>query len=70
MNVALACAGHNLRLILKRLRIYCARILGATLLRDMIGLHGTRLAASIIRWKRRMAWQTEPNSTHLTLVVV
>jgi IS5 family transposase len=30
MNVMLSCAGHNLRLILRRLRILCVRISGST----------------------------------------
>jgi len=30
MNVMLSCAGHNLRLILRKLRIFCLRLLGTT----------------------------------------
>ena len=49
MNVLLCCAGHNLRLILKRLRLFCLDF-------------GERFWASICRWEWANRLITEINS--------
>ena len=50
MNVLLSCAGHNLRLILNRLRLFCLD-------------NGTRLGAWLRRWNtpRGLSWLPVPS---------
>ena len=50
MNVLLSCAGHNLRLILNKFRLFCLE-------------NGTRLGAWLRRWNtpRGLSWLPVPS---------
>ena len=50
MNVMLSCAGHNLRLILRRLRILCVRISGSTAGAEPGMHHVVRFRHLLGRW--------------------
>ena len=58
MNVMLSCAGHNLRLILRQLRIFCLRLL-ATPARVKLGtrqvMHPSKLTTQFSSWVARIA---------------
>lgn len=71
MNVMLSCAGHNLRLILRQLRIFCLRLLGWIRVMQVIELIGEGDAALLTRIKQcinRQDWlATESISTPVTV---
>ena len=57
MNVMLSCAGHNLRLILRQLRVFCRRLFGgATQLSDLKRLVGACRALLTNGFSWRYPW--------------
>ena len=68
MNVMLSCAGHNLRLILRRLRVFCRWLLGRVLVRYALERCRMRIGTLFNRYVWRVTHQTVPGMSPIPVL--
>ena len=69
MNVMLSCAGHNLRLILRQLRVFCRQVLGIKSRLQAIGLHQAGAEPMVARIKQWIPQTMAHNLEQLSQLV-